>query len=154
MVALIRPDSPRLWAISRELVEEYAATLGVPLDFQGFEHERWHLAEQYGPPDGVFLLAHQGDEFIGCGALRRFSETMCEMKRLYVRPSNQARGVGRMMATSLIAEARRLGYAAMLLDTLPSMHAAHKLYTSLGFEPVPAYRVNPVAGTSFLKLEL
>ena len=59
-----------------------------------------------------------------------------------------------MIATSLIAEARGLGYAAMLLDTLPSMHAAHALYTSLGFEPVPAYRLNPVPGTRFLRLAL
>jgi len=154
MVALIRPNSSLRWAIARELVEEYAATLGIPLDFQGFEHERLHLAAEYGPPHGVFLLAQQKAEFIGCGALRRFSETTCEMKRLYVRPSSQTRGVGRMIATSLIAEARSLGYAAMLLDTLPSMHAAHTLYESLGFKPVPAYRLNPVPGTSFLKLEL
>jgi GNAT superfamily N-acetyltransferase len=154
MVALIRPDSSLRWAIARELVEEYAATLGTPLDFQGFEHERLHLAAEYGPPHGVFLLAHQAGEFIGCGGIRRFSEIECEMKRLYVRPSNQTRGVGRMIATSLIAEARSLGYAAMLLDTLPSMHAAHALYRSLGFEPVSAYRLNPVAGTSFLKLKL
>jgi GNAT superfamily N-acetyltransferase len=154
MVALIRPDSPRLWEIARGLVEEYAATLGVPLDFQGFEHERIHLAAEYGPPYGVFLLAQQDEHFVGCGAIRRFSETTCEMKRLYVRPSNQARGTGRLIATSLIAEARRMGYTAVLLDTLPSMHAAQALYKSLGFEPVAPYRLNPVPGTSFLKLEL
>jgi putative acetyltransferase len=154
MVALIRTDSPRQWEAARELVEEYAATLGVPLDFQGFEYERWHLPEAYGPPHGVFLLAQQGDAFIGCGAIRRFSDTACEMKRLYIRPSSQTRGLGRLMASSLIAEARSIGYKTMLLDTLPSMHAAHALYRSLGFQPVAPYRVNPVPGTSFLALEL
>jgi putative acetyltransferase len=154
MVALIRPDPPRQWEAARELVEEYAATLGVPLDFQGFEYERRHLAEAYGPPHGVFLLAQQDDAFIGCGAFRRFSDTACEMKRLYVRPSSQTRGLGRMIATSLIGEARSIGYKTMLLDTLPSMHAAHALYRSLGFQPVAPYRVNPVPGTSFLALDL
>jgi GNAT superfamily N-acetyltransferase len=154
MVALIRPDSPRLWEVAKGLVEEYAATLGVPLDFQNFEQERTHLATEYGPPHGVFLLAQRDGDFIGCGAVRRLSEGSCEMKRLYVRPSTQSRGVGRRIATSLIAEARNLGYAAMLLDTLPSMHAAHVLYESLGFAPVPAYRPTPIVGTSFLKLEL
>lgn len=154
MVALIRPDSPRRWEVARELVEEYAATLGVPLDFQGFEYERLHLAEAYGPPRGVFLLAQRDDAFIGCGAIRRFSDVACEMKRLYVRPSSQARGLGRLIATSLIEEARSIGYKTMLLDTLPSMHAAHALYKSLGFQPVAPYRVNPVPGTSFLALEL
>jgi hypothetical protein len=45
------------------LVEEYAATLGVPLDFQNFEQERTHLATEYGPPHGVFLLAQRDGDF-------------------------------------------------------------------------------------------
>jgi hypothetical protein len=44
MVALRRPDTPCLWEVAKGLVEEYAATLGVPLDFQNFEQERGHLA--------------------------------------------------------------------------------------------------------------
>jgi GNAT superfamily N-acetyltransferase len=154
MVALIRPDSPRLWDIARALVEEYAATLGVPLDFQDFAHERRHLPSEYGPPHGMFLLAHQDDAFVGCGAFRRLSDSACEMKRLYVGPSSQTRGIGRMIATALIAEARRIGYREMLLDTLPAMHAAQALYASLGFTPVPPYRLNPVPGAKFLKLDL
>ena len=76
------------------------------------------------------------------------------MKRLYVGPHGQRLGIGRMLATTLIAEARLLGYRTMMLDTLPSMHSAHALYASLGFIPVPPYRFNPVEGATFLALTL
>jgi putative acetyltransferase len=42
----------------------------------------------------------------------------------------------------------------MLLDTLPAMEAARRLYRSLGFEEVDAYRYNPVQGTSFMALRV
>ena len=154
MIVLVRPTSSALWEEAARLVDEYAASLGVALDFQNFEHERAHLAEEYGPPDGAFLLAQHAGECIGCGAFRRFSETACEMKRLYVAPRGQGRGVGRQIAEALIDEARARGYQQMLLDTLPSMQRAQTLYAALGFEPTAPYRYNPVAGTAFLKLDL
>ena len=154
MLTLVQPDSTELWDISRRLVEEYAASLGIDLGFQGFDHELDHLASEYGPPDGAFLLARQAGAFAGCGGLRRFSQSACEMKRLYVLPAHQDRGIGRMIAEALINRARNLGYKSILLDTLPSMTDAQALYMSLGFEPVTEYRFNPVPGTIFLKLEL
>ena len=154
MISLTRPTSAQEWSEAARLVGEYAASLNVALDFQGFEHERAHLEEEYGGLGAVFLLASIDGKFVGCGAIRRFSETACEMKRLYVAPSGQQRGIGRLLAVRLIAEARALGYQTMLLDTLPSMHKAQSLYASLGFHEVPPYRFNPVEGTTFLALDL
>jgi GNAT superfamily N-acetyltransferase len=154
MVSLIRPTSAHEWGEAARLVGEYAASLNVALDFQGFEHERAHLEDEYGGPGAVFLLASRDGTCVGCGGIRRFSETACEMKRLYVAPAGQQRGIGRMLAIRLIAEARALGYRTMLLDTLPSMHSARALYASLGFHEVPPYRFNPVEGTTFLALDL
>jgi len=154
MVMLIRPSSTAHWREAARLVTEYAASLHVALDFQDVEHELAHLEDEYGCPDAAFLLARKAREFVGCGAIRRFSDTACEMKRLYVGPHGKRQGIGRMLATTLIAEARLLGYRTMMLDTLPSMHSAHALYASLGFTPVPPYRFNPVEGATFLALAL
>ena len=152
MTELVHPDSPALWETARELVREYAASLNVNLDFQNFDEELLHFENEYAPPTGTFLLARQNNEFLGCGAFRRFSASDCEMKRLYVRPAGRNLGLGRRLA--LIIEAKSLGYKRMLLDTLPTMQSAQALYQSLGFQPTEPYRYNPIQGTSFLKLEL
>ena len=154
MPELIHPTSPALWQIARDLVREYAASLNVNLDFQNFDEELQHFETEYAPPGGAFLLARNETEFLACGAFRRFSDSDCEMKRLYVRPSGRNLGIGRQLATALIAEAKSLGYQRMLLDTLPTMQSAQSLYKSLGFVPTAPYRFNPIAGSSFLKLDL
>src|SRR5215470_988179 len=133
-IDLLTPDTPDLWNVARRLVREYAASLNLDLGFQDFDREIASLPAEYGPPHGHFLLARLDGRFIGCGAFRRLSDVSCEMKRLYVVPDGRGTGAGRTMATALIAEAKRRGYTAMLLDTLPSMHDAHRLYASLGFE--------------------
>ena len=149
-----RAESSDHWAAARRLVEEYATSLSVDLAFQDFQREITSLAIEYGPPRGCFLLAVQAGAFIGCGGLRRFSDSACEMKRLYVAPGHRGEGVGRLLAEALIGHGRRLGYETMLLDTLPTMDTAQDLYASLGFEPAPAYRYNPVPGATFRRLTL
>jgi putative acetyltransferase len=76
------------------------------------------------------------------------------MKRLFVRPAFQGRGLGRRLAEMVIAEARTIGYSTMTLDTLPFMHAAIHLYETLGFVRRPAYYAAPLQETIFMELQL
>jgi len=142
---VIRPAQPADADAVRELLREYADSLDVDLSFQDFEAE---VADPLGFYELVLLADH------GCVALRRIDERTCEMKRLYVRPSGRGTGVGRRLAEAVISAARERGYERILLDTLPTMAAAQRLYESLGFRETPAYRYNPVPGTTFLELEL
>ena len=151
---LLPADSPALWNEARRLVQEYADSLGIDLSFQDFARELQQLSEEYAPPRGCFVVAQIGERAVGCGGFRPFRSQICEMKRLYVVPAAQHGGVGRTIATFLVGEAKRRGYEAMVLDTLPTMTSARSLYSTLGFAQIEPYRFNPVAGATFWRLGL
>jgi ribosomal protein S18 acetylase RimI-like enzyme len=119
------------------LLREYETAIGVSLCFQNFAAELAGLPGDYAPPGGELILAREPEtgELLGCVAVRavRDKPGLCEMKRLYVRARMRGSGLGRTLALAAFAEARRIGYTAMCLDTLPSMTAAQALYRSLGF---------------------
>jgi putative acetyltransferase len=139
----------------RLLFREYAASLGFDLCFENFEQELVDLPGQYAPPSGRLLLATVGHEPAGCVALKKLADGVCEMKRLYVRSRHRGTGLGRTLVEQVIREAKRLGYKAIRLDTIPSvMRSAVALYRSLGFRGIPAYCFNPAPGALFLELRL
>ena len=139
---------------ARVLLREYEAASVVDLCFQGFEEEVETLERMYGPPGGRFLLVRAGDATAGGVALRDLGGGICEMKRLYLRPGFRGRGLGRRCAERVVQEAREMGYAAMRLDTLPTMKEAIALYRSMGFTEIDPYPENPVEGALFMELGL
>lgn len=153
-IHLVQPNSEDQWRNARRLIEEYAASLNLDLSFQNLAYELEHLVSEYGPPAGAFFLAEENGSYLGCVGLRHFSDGIGEIKRLYTIPAARGRGLGRLLASRIVAAGKLLGYRRLLLDTLPSMKEAQSLYVSLGFKPTAAYRFNPVAGTAFLELEL
>lgn len=178
-IRLFVPHAPSHLDLARAIFQEYAAGLGVDLCFQNFEEELAGLPGDYAEPRGILLLAlvdaDEGDSsssampllerspgqwacVAGCCALRPLDAAdypnAAEMKRLYVQPAFRGLGLGRQLAEGVLDAARTAGYACVLLDTLNDMESARALYEDLGFEEVPPYYHNPIAGSHYLKVDL
>jgi ribosomal protein S18 acetylase RimI-like enzyme len=138
----------------RRLFREYQQSIGTDLCFQNFEAELATLPGAYAPPRGRLYLGTSSGTAACCAGLRPYAEDAAEMKRLYVRPAHRGMGYGLMLAKTLIADAKALGYRKLVLDTLPTMKAAQAMYEALGFHDIEAYTFNPIAGTRFMGLDL
>ena len=137
-----------------ELFREYAASIGVDLEYQGFSSELATLPGQYVPPSGELLVANVNGEAAGCVALRALDQSTLEMKRLYVRPSARGTGLGKLLVEAAISIARQNGYGELRLDTLATMVSAQRLYGALGFVEIPPYGKAFLPGTRFYSLAL
>jgi putative acetyltransferase len=138
----------------QRLFTEYAVWVGVDLSFQDFDRELAELPGDYAPPGGVLLVARVDGRVAGSVAAHQWQPGVCEMKRLFVRDEFRGAGCGHALVQSVIAWARDAGYQRILLDTLPVMEAAQRMYRQLGFQEVAPYRLNPVPGARFLELAL
>jgi putative acetyltransferase len=93
---------------------------------------------------GDFLVGIQGREIVVIGALRKATETCGELKRLRVRQDCQQQGHGETMMLKLIERAEELGYRELILDTMASNTAAHRLFEKLGFTELRRERKGPL----------
>ena len=92
-----------------------------------------------GAPASLFHLVEIDGQLAGMGGIRALRPGVAEMKRVYVRPPFRGSGLGRVVVERLIADAQRLGFATMFLDTSPTLTTARGLYMRLGFSPIPPY---------------
>ncbi len=148
-------DGPADIETIRTLFVEYGESLNFSLCFQGFDEELAALPGKYAPPGGRLLLAEIAGDTAGVVGLRPVDmDGACEMKRLYLRPAFRGLGLGRRLAETVIAAARKAAYGRMLLDTVETMAEAGALYRDLGFVEIPPYYDNPTPGVHFYALDL
>ncbi len=140
--------------IVQNLFAEYAAELNENLCFQSFDTELADPLKKYGPPAGSILLAYYNGQPAGCVALQPLPDKSCEMKRLFTRPNFRGIGVGEFLVAAIVANAKELGYATMVLDTLQRLQPAIKLYEKFGFTNTSAYYKNPLPNVVYMQKQL
>lgn len=154
-IKIIRADTAERLEMAKNLFEEYAGTLNFDLGYQDFQKELQTIDQQYQPPRGNLLLCFTNEGVAaGCAGIRRFSEHIAELKRLYVKPAYRSLKLGRSLLESAIETARALGYQFIRLDTVPGQEKAHQLYRYLGFYEIAPYRYSPIEGTIYFEKDL
>jgi putative acetyltransferase len=86
-------------------------------------------------PQVTFFTAWDGEELLGCGALRELSADHGEIKSMRTAPRHVRKGVAAALVRHLIDEARRRGYRRLSLETGSgdAFEGAIALYGKFGF---------------------
>jgi len=124
------------------------------LEIQNYDDELKHLEKKYGLPYGRLYLVYYNNEVAGCIGLKKIDKKNCEMKRLYVRPKFRGKQIGEQLIEKIIKAAKEIGYSYMLLDTLPFLKSAIRLYKKYGFYEISSYNNSPMETSIYMKLDL
>ena len=137
-----------------KLFAEYAAWLAIDLGFQHFKEELTTLKKMYAPPSGGIILCKEENNFIACVGIRKIDNDIAELKRMFVQPAHQQKGIANMLMIRSIELARQCGYKIIRLDTLDTMAPAISLYKKFGFTETAPYYHNPNSNAVYFELKL
>ena len=148
-------------ALAREFGDWATERIGVELGIvisADADHPTEVLAEVLASGGRVYVAEVDGLA-VGVGGLKLLSDTVGEIKRMFVRPTARGLGVGRAIVEKLVADARALGCETIYLESASFMHSAHALYRSVGFVPSDSYVGREFAGVAhdvsvFMRLDL
>lgn len=154
MISYYLATSNEEYEAAKQLFTEYATSINIDLDFQQFDKELQTLKTMYGPPSGGIILAKQDEHFIGCVGIRKINETVGEMKRMYLKPEHQNKGLGKILLGKAIGLARACNYSKIRLDTLNEMVSAIALYKKAGFYEIKPYYFNPIPTAVYFERKL
>ena len=85
------------------------------------------------------VIAYKGNEPVGCGCFKKFETDSVEIKRMFVAPRHQRKGVGAAILKELERWAAEIGYGAMVLETGTRQPEAIQLYKKSGYQVIPNF---------------
>jgi putative acetyltransferase len=99
-------------------------------------------------PEVTFWSVRDGEAIVGCGAIKRLEPDHAELKSMRTAPARSGSGIASLLLEHIIAEARRMGFTRLSLETGSAefFHPARRLYERFGFgycEPFADYRPDP-----------
>ncbi len=147
MLKIIQADSKEHSCYIRELFREYFNAINLivsheydfSFDVNALLEQEIEKLQQYSPPSGCLLLAEYEGKMTGCAGLRKMSENVGEVKRMYVRPEERRKGIGRSLLQAIIAQARQINYSQIRLESSNFSKEAQALYYSEGFQKIEPY---------------
>jgi GNAT superfamily N-acetyltransferase len=113
------------------------------LDLDGDTMPRAGAAE-LAPPGGAFIVGYLDGALACCGGIKRWDDSRCEIKKMYVVPELRGRGIARALLRELERRAAEMGYTVARLDTGPKQ-VARGLFESEGYVEIDDFNGNPIA---------
>jgi putative acetyltransferase len=107
-------------------------------EMDGPEHEFY---AQFNTLDKIkyVLLAFEGDEAIGCGAIKEYEPGVMEIKRMYTKPGARGKGIASGIVKELEQWATELGAYKCILETGKRQAEAVNLYKKLRYTQIPNF---------------
>jgi len=136
---------------SRELILEYARSLGCSPCLENIEQEMLSFPVPFAPPSGRLIVAIDNGRPAGVVGLKKVADNIGEMARLYVRPAYREKGHGKGLATRCLEAAEGAGYRAVRLYTLPTMETALAMYRKMGFREILPYTAHSIKGAVYME---
>ncbi|GLW20070.1 GNAT family N-acetyltransferase [Microbispora triticiradicis] len=101
-------------------------------------------------PEVTFWSVMDGGTVVGCGAIKRLDDSHAELKSMRTAAARKRAGIASLLLRHILAEARRMGFTRLSLETGAEEHflPARKLYEKFGFtycEPFGDYRPDPLS---------
>ncbi len=124
------------------LNERVKRDYGLEFDVNAMIESDLSDLHKFHPPDGRFYLAQYDKTIAGVGCLKKLTEDVGEIQRMYVLPSFRGKGIGRAIVSRLIDDAKSIGYRQLKLESLEFLREAHSLYRSVGFHEINSYADN------------
>lgn len=133
MTSLIRTDSGNL--DFRELVGLLDRDLQIR---DGAEHSFY---AQFNKIDNIrqIVVAYENNQAVGCGAFKKYSDNIVEIKRMFVRENLRGRGIAGKILSELETWAKELNFSEGVLETGLKQPEAIALYQKSGYEIIPNY---------------
>ncbi|WFR62849.1 GNAT family N-acetyltransferase [Paenibacillus amylolyticus] len=99
-------------------------------------------------PEITFWCAWEGDDLLGCGAIKELNLEHAELKSMRTASAHLRKGVARKILAHIMEVATDRGYKRISLETgsMDSFIPARKLYEDFGFvycEPFADYTLDP-----------
>ncbi|MES2975559.1 MAG: GNAT family N-acetyltransferase [Pseudomonadota bacterium] len=141
---IIRIDNlthPKIHALLEEHLEDMRA-ISPPESVHALDLEKLRK------PDITFWSAWDGDELLGCGALKELDPHHGEVKSMRTSRNHRRSGVGRAILQQVMDEAARRAYTRLSLETgsMAEFLPAQRMYESFGFSycgPFAGYVEDP-----------
>ena len=150
---------PRLLVALNTLLREYGnymfGDLGLTAGKKSFYDQiNTDPDNSYQLPNGTFILAELKGDIAGCVGIKKYTDNVCEMKRMYIRPEFRGLGIGKAFCAYVVKRSKDLGYKKIYLDTNLEMNEALNLYLKSGFKVISPYCINENANPVFMEYDL